>query len=107
MWYIKKIANEDGSRGNPQSNCPEGFIALPDNLLGIYLDYEGFVNLEINEEENVIVSLTKNQEAYDAFIASQPPPIPYQPTKEDDIQTMLIDQEYRITLLELGIQEVL
>ncbi len=32
-------------------------------------------------------------------------PTPSEPTEEDDVNGMLVDHEYRLTLLELGITE--
>lgn len=35
----------------------------------------------------------------------EPTPEPPEPTEEDDVNGMLVDHEYRLTLLELGITE--
>lgn len=52
-----------------------------------------------------LVSIT--EEEYNEIINSLPEPEPVDgdPTQEEDTAAMLIDHEYRLTLLELGINE--
>lgn len=38
-------------------------------------------------------------------IPSMPEPVETEPTPQDDTDAMLVDHEYRITLLELGLTE--
>lgn len=52
-----------------------------------------------------VVSYTGNQEALDAYLATLPEPEEQEPTEEDDTAAMLVDHEYRLTLLELGLTE--
>lgn len=52
-----------------------------------------------------VVSYTGNQEALDAYLATLPEPEEPEPTQEEDSAAMLVDHEYRLTLLELGLVE--
>lgn len=101
MWYIQQKPDETGNYGAPQTPEYEGSIALPDALLQPYIDSMGFVNVTV---ENGTVTLVKrNEEAYNAYIASLPPPEPPVPTPEETRDSLLVDHELRITMLELGI----
>ena len=86
MYYIKATPNESGDYGNPVSNPFPGCVALPDDLLGPYIEAKGFVFLELEQAEEVPVklllagvkefyvvsSLEVNQEALDAYRAEHP-----------------------------------
>lgn len=52
-----------------------------------------------------VVSYAGNQEALEAYLATLPEPVEPEPTEEDDTAAMLVDHEYRLTLLELGLTE--
>lgn len=103
MYYIKAQPSESGNHGNPVSNRAEGMVALPDNLISVYIETMGFAFLTIADE--VVTAVAINQEAYDAYQASIPEPTPPEPTEEDDMNAMLVDHEYRLTLIELGLTE--
>lgn len=66
MWYVNLEATQNGNHGNPVSNYTEGKVGLPDQLLGDYIQWKGFVNFT-SIVDDVIVSLEVNQEAYDAW----------------------------------------
>ena len=70
MFYIKFAANESGSHGNPVSNQSEGMVALPEELIPAYLEYRGFVNLEV--VNGVVTSVTVDQESFDAYTQGNP-----------------------------------
>jgi len=67
----------------------------------------------VAELRNVVVMIptvtacTPNTEAWEAWRASLPGPVEPvdEPTAQDDTDAMLIDHEYRLTLLELGVTE--
>ncbi len=103
MFHIKQYPDEKGNHGNPVSSCVPGMVALPDSLIPDYVATKGFAYLTIEGE--AVTSVTINQEAYDAYEESLPDPTPPEPTEEDDVNAMLVDHEYRLTLLELGITE--
>lgn len=67
--------------------------------------------------ENMLGStynLTEAQEGYGIgdiykggkWSKAEPTPTEHEPTIEEDLMALAIDTEYRVTLLELGIQEV-
>ena len=68
--YIRKEAI-NGNHGNPISTPFEGAVVLPDELVRDYIDTMGFADLELDENETV-VSVTLNTEAYEAYIAGLP-----------------------------------
>lgn len=37
------------------------------------------------------------------FVSSEPEPVQPEPTPQEDMDAMLVDHEYRLTLLELGV----
>lgn len=69
MYYIKAEADTTGNHGNPVSHFSEGMVTLPDELLSAYLQTMGFANISCVDD--VVTSVTINQEAYDAYIAEQ------------------------------------
>ena len=100
MYFIRK----DGENlGNPMGQMFDGCVMLPDELLGAYLDTMGFCTVT-TDEENTVTAVTVNRTALDAYKAEHPETKP-EPTEEDDNAAMLVDHEYRLTLLELGLNE--
>lgn len=109
MFIIKLEASENGSRPPLQSFdgnvAPDGYALCPDEFVDIFYStsYSGFVDIEFDENTRVVSSMTINQEALDAYVASLPEIEEHQSSPQDDTDSMLVDHEYRITLLELGI----
>lgn len=107
MYIIKIEAMENGSRPPLQTWSgnlpPEGYAFCPDGFIEIFYSTNpaGFVNIQV--EDNIVISMEVNQVAFDAYIASLPEPEPEQPTAQEDTDAMLVDHEYRLTLLELGV----
>ena len=101
MKIIEINALENGAHKN--QNCdklkaaPDGWAIIPDNM-EIPQTFP-FVNITVDENGNV-TTIEANQEAYDAAKASEEE-IKSTPSVQDDIDTMLIDHEYRLTMLEL------
>lgn len=92
---IKIEPNSNGSHAN-QSTVPEvvpdGWAVVPESIVipGTF----PFVNIEV--DGNIVTSMT-------AGIVPEPELLPEsEPTAEDDMAAMLIDLEYRTTLLELN-----
>ena len=97
MYYINATPNESGNYGNPVGQVFPGCVALPDELLGHYIEAKGFVFLELERAEEVpiplllkgikefyvVTSLEVNQEALDAYHAEHPD-IP-EPTPEEEL----------------------
>lgn len=83
MYYIDATPNESGYHGNPMSRPFPGSVALPDDLLGPYIEAKGFVYLEVEEGE--VVSLEVNQEALDAYLAEHPDQPEPEPEQTPDV----------------------
>lgn len=89
MFYINATPNETGNHGNPMGQAFPGSVAMPDDLLGSYIEAKGFVYLETENEE--VVAVEVNQEALDAYLAEhpdQPEPEP-EPTTEELFDILL------------------
>ena len=104
MYYIKDTPH-GGYYGNPQSTAFYGAVKLPDELLSAYLEAKGFVKLTVTDGE--VTAIETDEEALAAYEAEHPEPEPVEPepTPDDDRDAMLVDLEYRVTLLELGLEE--
>lgn len=70
MFYINATPNASGNYGNPMGQPFAGCVALPDDLLGPYIEAMGFAYLEIEDGE--VVAVEVNQEALDAYLADHP-----------------------------------
>lgn len=107
MYYINSLPNESGNYGNPMGQPFPDSIILPNNLLNDYINAKGFVTLVI--ENNQVINLTVNEEALAAYEVTIQPSSESNTDSEtsetDDINSMLIDHEYRLVLLELGLAE--
>ena len=100
MYFIRK----DGENlGNPMCQPFNGCVALQDELLGAYLACKGFCAVTV-DDNSTVTAVTVNQDALDAYDAEHPETEP-EPTEADDSAAMLVDHEYRLTLLELGLNE--
>lgn len=80
--YINKTPTANGNYGNPRSNG--GGLLLPDNLLPTYLDSMGFVT--ITDDGETVLTVERNEDAYNAYIESLPEPTPPEPTQLDRIE---------------------
>lgn len=79
MYYINAQPNASGNYGNPMGQPFPGSLALPDDLLGAYIEAKGFVIPSIENDE--LVSLEVNQEALDAYNVEHPE-VPVEPTPD-------------------------
>lgn len=89
MWHINATPRESGDYGNPMGQVFPGCVALPDELLGPYIEAKGFVFLEVEDGE--VVAVEVNQEALDVYLTEhpdQPEPEP-EPTSEDLFNILL------------------
>ena len=89
MYYINATPRESGDYGNPMGQPFPGCVALPDDLLGPYIETKGFVYLEVEDGE--VVAVEVNQKALDAYLAEhpdQPEPEP-EPTADEILDTLL------------------
>ena len=99
MYYINATPRESGDYGNPMGQVFPGCVALPDELLGPYIDAKGFVHLDELEQKEVpipllvkgikdfyeVVALSVNQEALDAYNAEHPDIPEPEPEEEPDV----------------------
>ena len=97
MYYIEATPRESGDYGNPMGQVFPGCVALPDELLGPYIEAKGFVFLELERAEEVpiplllkgirefyvVTAVEVNREALDAYHAEHPD-IP-EPTPEEEL----------------------
>ena len=83
MYYINATPRESGDYGNPMGQPFPGCVALPDELLGAYIEAKGFVYLEIENEE--VVAVEVNQEALDAYLAEHPDQPEPEPEQTHDV----------------------
>ena len=87
---------------------PIGYAICPDEFVKVFYSTNpaGFVHIEVDEETNTVTKMSLNKEAlYDYRSTNPATATKRQPTAQDDTDAMLVDQEYRLTLLELGLNE--
>jgi hypothetical protein len=108
MIIIQKEPNPSGAYPAPQTwdkpDIPITHAVIADTVdMTEFFNYNGFVILTI--EDGVVTSYVPNVEAWEAWKAEQPEPVDPEPTEEEDTASMLIDHEFRLTMLELGLSE--
>lgn len=87
MWYINPIPNDSGAYSPPQSTSFDGAIPLTDEQLEIFLQYNGFVSVVLEDDA---YQITPNLEAWETWKESQPPEIPaYIPSPEQSSVAMM------------------
>lgn len=100
MKIIEINALDNGAHRNQNGKftiAPNGWAIIPDDME--IPETFPFVNFTVDEDGNV-TTIEANQEAYDAAKASEEE-VKSTPSVQDDIDTMLVDHEYRLTILEL------
>lgn len=103
MTIIEIQALDNGAHRNQTGSfttIPEGWAVIPDNMAIPAI----FPFVDITARDGEVTSMTANQEAYDAAQAAASE-AEAEPSEEDDTAAMLVDHEYRLTLLELGLTE--
>ena len=96
MRIIEIAPLPNGAHRNQTGNfkvIPEGWAAIPDKM-EIPPTFP-FVNIEV--EGNIVTAIAEGVVPEPA-----PEPIP-EHTAQDDMDAMLVDHEYRLTMLELGV----
>jgi len=68
---------------------------------------QGFARLTVEDVAGVptVTACVPDTAAREAWQASLPPEAEPEPTEQEDASAMLVDHEYRLTLLELGLAE--
>lgn len=114
MKFINPSKNPSGAyppiQSSSGSSAPQGMAAWPDTLdTADFYVYNGFVTLEVEEVDgtSTVTGYTPEVAAWEAWKAGLPEDTgeDVAPTAQDDTDAMLIDHEYRLTLLELGLNE--
>ena len=105
MLIIQTNPNENGS--HPPIQCrqgsvpPDEYSIVADNCdTAVFYNYNSFVTF-VPDDDNAVHSMTANVEAWEAWKASLPPEQPPTPTPQEDTDAMLVDHEYRLTLVEI------
>lgn len=80
---------------------PDGYALIPAEFEAAFCAHNGFVI--INVEGDVVASIEPNIEAWEAWKAELPELSPEPRDPLADLEQLVVDQEYRITLLELGV----
>lgn len=103
MTLVRIEPNSNGSHSNQTASFPpdykprRGWAVVPSDLAT-----PNFPFGEVEAEEiDGIMTVTK-------WTAGEMPPAPPEPepTEEDDINAMLVDHELRLSMLEMGIDDV-
>ena len=101
---IGKTSDEDGwhdlQTNSAWESNPYGddYAVVPEHMIESILKTKGFCDIVLNNDGTEVVSFTQRE------IPIFPEP-KAEPNAEDDINAMMIDHEYRLTLLELGVNE--
>ena len=99
MKIIEINALSNGAHNNQTINgvipVPDGWAVIPDDMT----IPETFPFVNITVENDVVTSMKEG-----TLPEQEPEPTP-EPSEEDDTAAMLVDHEYRLTLLELGLTE--
>ena len=103
---IQKQPNASGAYPAPQTwhgnKPPVGYAIVPDTVdMTDFYAYNGFVTLAI--EGDTVTAYEPNVDAWEEWKASLPAPEEPVPTFEEDATAMLVDHEYRLALLEVGL----
>ncbi len=95
MRIIEIEALKNGGHRNQSvslSKVPEGWAMIPGDME--LPSTFPFVDIEV--EDGVVVSMTEG-------VVPERPIVIAEPSAQDDTDSMLVDHEYRITMLELGV----
>ena len=102
MRIIEIVALPNGAHRNQNSNLskvPDGWAMIPEDM-----ELENFPFGEVTAEdiENASGELVMTVTDWVPGVLPEPEEEKAAASAQDDIDTMLIDHEYRLTLLELG-----
>ena len=89
MQYVKATPNTSGAYPAPQSNPFPGCLPLTDGQAAVLIQYNGFVTITQEPDEDVdgsSVTVTPNLEAWEKWKASQPDPEEIPPSKEEQLR---------------------
>lgn len=104
MRLVQIRQNDNGSHNNQTASFPPGYkprrgwAVIPS---GVVTPGFPFGDIEV-EEIDGIMTVTKWTEVE----LPEPEPVPDVPTEEDDINSMLVDHELRLSMLEMGLNDL-
>ena len=93
-YAVHDIQTNSAWTENPYND----YAVVPDDMVEDIMNTRGFCDIVLNDEGSEVISFIARE-------IPEPKPIESEPTAEDDIDAMLVDHEYRLTLLELGVNE--
>lgn len=102
MIYIDSMPNPSGAYPNAKNQPFPGSIELNDEQADVFFAYNGFVTVTTGGNG---VTVEPNTDAWNDWKTEFASPKEVEPSPQDDTDAMLIDHEYRLTLLELGLTE--
>ena len=101
-YYLNPQINENLCYCSPQSTKAHGLVEMTEEQRKTFLAYNGFVNIVV--ADGIVTDIEPNVEAWEEWKATLPTePTETEPTAQDDTDAMLVDHEFRITMLELGV----
>lgn len=99
MQMLEIAALENGAHNNQtyHGELPDGWALIPEDM-----ELENFPFGDVTAEEiGGVMTVT----GWAAGIVPEAEEAEVEPSEEDDTASMLVDHEYRLTLLELGLTE--
>lgn len=106
MKIIRTVPSENGAYSPPVecdcANIPAGYAIIQSDLdMTAFYANGGFITPAF--ADGVLTSYAANADAWNAWKASLPPEPEPAADPNADRDTMIVDHEYRLTLLELGV----
>ncbi len=99
MLIVERNPLDNGAHRNQTGNfrdIPEGWVSIPTELEQEAIRYLPFIHLTIHEN-GVVTAVSQGP-----IPPPEPEPVPAY-TEQEDAADLLVDHEYRLTLLELGV----
>lgn len=106
--YIDPIPNESGAYPNPKLQPFEGCISLEENQSSIFLQYNGFVTITQEPDEDIEgsgVTVKPNLEAWEEWktsLPSEPEPEPPAPTLDERVTALETEKASQADVDELN-----
>ena len=103
MHIIKLCPESNGAHGNQtwhKNDVPDGYAEISEQFLSTWEQYKPFVTITVEDGE--ITSMIDNPEARAAQDAADVVQAP-QTAPEIAMMSMVIDHEFRIIMMEMGV----
>lgn len=105
MNYLISTPNPSGAYPPPQSNAFPGAIPLTDEQAETVVQYNGFVTITQEPDEEIegsSVTVTPDLEAWEAWKESLPPEPEPEPTEIEQLRAQVADLQNQILTMRLG-----